>query len=362
MMNLHAMEMKGTVPGEHGGGVLAGLTREQLRKLSILNAPRSALQIAAEWLVIAGAIYFSTHHWNSTFYVLTVALIGARQHALLILMHEGAHYRLCRNRRLNDGVGELLLAWPFFVTMRSYRHNHIAHHRHMNTDRDPDWNRKLNQPQWAFPKHWAELVWLLFGDVSGLNAIALIRLARSLAGQDGKAPRWYVLSRLAFHLAASALIIASGGLQVVLLYWLVPYFTWLALILRLRSIAEHFSIPDGNGVRAGVRTTRLNVLERLLLAPNNINYHAEHHRFPSVPFYRLPELHRLLLSASEFRQAAHFTDGYLAVLRECCRGAVKSGVYTETIGRNPLVASPAFASSSPTERAMDHPLLKLGFD
>jgi fatty acid desaturase len=333
-MNLDAMEGART-----GIEALADLTQEQLRKLSTLNPLRSVLQIAAEWLAIAGAIYLSTHHWNPLLYVLMVALIGARQHALLILMHEGAHYRLCRSRRLNDGVSELILAWPFFVTMRAYRSNHTAHHRHMNTDRDPDWNRKVDQPQWAFPKHWAELVWLLFGDLSGLNAIELMRLARSIAAQGSKPPRWFVLSRLGFYLAAAALIIATGGGPIFMLYWLIPYFTWLAMVLHLRSIAEHFSIPDGKGAHAGVRTTRLTLLERLMLAPNNINYHAEHHRFPSVPFYRLPELHRLLISAPEFRRSAHLSDGYFAVLRECCRSAAESGALAEADPRPALGAS-----------------------
>jgi fatty acid desaturase len=339
-MNLDSVEVEAMVPAPRGSVEPAGLTQEQLRKLSMLNPLRSSVQIAAEWVMIAGAIFGSVHHWNPLLYVLMVAFIGARQHALLILMHDGTHYRLFRNRPFNDCVGELLLAWPFFVTMRSYRRNHIAHHLHMNTDRDPDWRRKLDQPQWRFPKHWAEIAWLLFGDVSGLNAVALIRLSRSLAAEGGAAPRSYRLARLAFYLAAAGLIIASGGLHLFLLYWVVPYFTWLALILHLRSIAEHFSIPDGSGVRAGVRTTRINALERLLLAPNNVNYHAEHHRFPSVPFYRLPELHRLLISTPEFANAAHLSVGYLGVLSECSRKAVSSGARIEAAAGYPLVGTP----------------------
>lgn len=348
-MNRDAVEVERKLTDEPGNTERAGLTLEQLRKLSILNPFRSSLQIAAEWLLIAGAIDVGAHYWNPLLYGLIVVLIGARQHALLILMHDGTHYRLFRNRRLNDCVGELLLAWPFFITMRSYRRNHIAHHRHMNTDRDPDWTRKLDQRQWVFPKHWAELAWLLFGDVSGLNAIALIKLSRSLAGQDGKPPRWYVLSRLGFYLAAAALIIASGSLHIFLLYWVVPYFTWLAMILHIRSIAEHFSIPHQGGLRAGVRTTRINTLERLLLAPNHVNYHAEHHRFPSVPFYRLPELHRLLASAPEFADSAHLTDGYLGVLRECCPAKIKSNAHTETAAGNSLIGSPGVGIPSLAE-------------
>ncbi|HTW89466.1 MAG TPA: fatty acid desaturase family protein [Candidatus Binataceae bacterium] len=345
-MNPNNVEAAGVMPAAPGCVEHAGLTREQLRKLSRLNPLRSSFQIVAEWVLIVAAIYAGAHYWNPLLYLLMVVFIGARQHALLILMHEGTHYRLSRHRRLNDWVGELLLAWPFFVTMRSYRRNHIAHHLHMNTDRDPDWRRKLDQPQWRFPKHWAEIAWLLFSDVTGLNAIGLIRLARSLAAEGDAPPRSYVIARLAFYLAAAVLIVISGGLHLFLLYWVVPYFTWLAMILHVRSIAEHFSIPDGGGIRAGVRTTHVNFLERLLVAPNNVNYHAEHHRFPSVPFYRLPELHRLLSSSPDFAEAAHLSDGYLGVLSECSQGAVEPKAGANTAARYPLVGTPGGAMPS----------------
>ena len=66
-------------------------------------------------------------------YVFAVAFIGSRQHALLVLMHDGVHYRLLRNRRLNDWMSEVILAWPHLVTARQYRKNHFAHHKYLNT-------------------------------------------------------------------------------------------------------------------------------------------------------------------------------------------------------------------------------------
>jgi len=202
--------------------------------------------------------------------------------------------------------------------MRSYRRNHLAHHRYTNTARDPDWNRKLNRREWIFPKRWTELAAMLFTDLSGLNTIGLLALARSIGEHDARPPRWFVLARFGFYLSTAALLTTCGGVRIFLLYWMVPYLTWLAMVLHLRSIAEHFSIPGPEGPGAGLRTTRLSWLERLLLAPNNINYHAEHHRFPSVPFYRLPELHRLAFASPEFVRGAHLSHGYLGVMRECC--------------------------------------------
>ena len=45
------------------------------------------------------------------------------------------------------------------------------------------------------------------------------------------------------------------------------------------------------------RTSRLNVLERWVVAPFGQYLHYEHHVFPSIPNYNLPRVHRLLLAA-----------------------------------------------------------------
>ena len=46
----------------------------------------------------------------------------------------------------------------------------------------------------------------------------------------------------------------------------------------------------------------------------NMPYHAEHHLFPSIPFYRLPALHVKLRE-----QLAHVAPGYLATNRAIIR-------------------------------------------
>ncbi|HTZ70053.1 MAG TPA: fatty acid desaturase, partial [Acetobacteraceae bacterium] len=63
------------------------------------------------------------------------------------------------------------------------------------------------------------------------------------------------------------------------------------------------------------RTTCANWLERLLIAPYFVHYHAEHHLFIAVPCYRLPGLHRHL-AARGLTQRMHLAPSYAAVLRE----------------------------------------------
>jgi fatty acid desaturase len=292
------------------------LAKKDLLALSKVNPCISAYHILIEWgLIILGAA-LCQRFWNPVTYLLAVAFIGARQHALLILMHDGTHYRLFRNRALNDWVTEILLAWPHLVTMRTYRENHLAHHNFVNTDQDPDWLRKKDHPEWHFPQSPMSLLRLFIRDLTGVGGINLIRLASSLSSGASAPSNAYRRAKLAFYLGAIGGIIALHGEKAVILYWIIPYFSWLIFVMHVRSIAEHFAIGRA-GQYGQTRTTGIGLLARIFVAPKNVNYHIEHHFFPSVPFFRLPQLHALLMSNAEFAEGAHITRNYFEVIREC---------------------------------------------
>jgi fatty acid desaturase len=105
--------------------------------------------------------------------------------------------------------------------------------------------------------------------------------------------------------------------------------------MRVRSIAEHFAIECEHGAYGQVRTTYAGLLVRLFVAPKNVNYHIEHHFFPSVPFYRLPKLHSLLMASEEFAGTAHITQSYSKMLLECLRQADSNESATESMRSQP---------------------------
>lgn len=319
------------------------VARDAIRDLSKTNAIKSLYHILSQWFLLGGAIIVCQHFWNPLFYLVAVAFIGARQHALLVLMHEGTHYRLFRNKRLNDGIAELLLAWPLLIELQSYRRNHLAHHQHLNSSRDPDWQRKSHDPKWFFPKRPIDLFAMFVADLFGLGVLGLIQLFRSLSRRDTELPRSLVIAKVGFYAVAMIAIISAGFGKAFLLYWVVPFSTWLIMIMHLRSIAEHFAIESGSGAFRQIRTTRAGWFARMFVAPENVNYHLEHHLFPSVPCYRLPELHSLLWSNAHFRSSAHVTPSYFGVLREC----VRAGSFADqnsSVRVDPLLL---------TERALD---------
>jgi fatty acid desaturase len=303
----------GTFP--NAAGVPFNLSKQEIVELSKVRSSTSCLHIAAEWGMILSTIYICHRARSLLFYLPAVVFVGARQHALLILMHDGVHYRLFRNRWLNDWVTEILLAWPNLISARAYRRNHFAHHLYLNTDKDPDWARKRENPDWSFPKGWNYLLRLLFRDLSGLGAIVFLKTVRSVSAGDTSVGKGFTYSRYGFYFAIASILIWANVVGLFILYWCVPMFTWLMFIFRLRSIAEHSAINYHNE-NAATRTTCASLIERVFIAPKNVNYHIEHHLYPSVPFYRLPQLHALLLSKPGYRDAAHLTRTYWGVLQE----------------------------------------------
>jgi fatty acid desaturase len=301
--------------GDLGTNIPVKLSKEELTRLSTVNPVLACVHVGVEWGLIVATIYLCQRFWHPMLYVFAIAFIGSRQHALLVLMHDGVHYRLLRNRRLNDWMSEVILAWPHLVTARQYRKNHFAHHRNLNTAQDPDLKRKKGDPAWIFPQAVPDLAKTLFRDVTGLNAPAMLKLAASVASADA-VPAGFSAMRYGFYAASLGVIIYAGAFEAFALYWVVPMFTWLVLIMRIRSIAEHHAIDGQDNAYPLTRTTQASWLERIFLAPKNVNYHIEHHFFPSVPFYRLPELHAILMSKPGFREGAHLTRTYWGVLEE----------------------------------------------
>jgi fatty acid desaturase len=292
-----------------------------VRALSRLSPWRGLAQIALEWAGIVAAIV-ACHRWFSwPLYLGTVVWVGARQHALAVLMHEAVHRRLSPDRRVNEAVGEIALAWPLFLGLKAYREIHFAHHRHVNTPEDPDWVSAMGLFEYRFPRRWWELGLLFLATMTGFGAYrqihTLLFYSRSdLVDAAPPRPARLPIGRIAFYLVVFGALALFHGLPLFLGYWLVPLLTWTRWIVYLRVAAEHLALPRGD-LATITRTVVPSLVGRLLVAPDNIHYHLEHHLHPSEPFYNLPELHRVLMDDPEHRARAHVVSGYLAVLREC---------------------------------------------
>ncbi len=317
-MSSQETPQRGTEADTYKGDIPARLSSRVVKELSTINQLESVAAIVSEWFAIAIAIVLYVRFSNPFLLPIVVMWIGARQHALAILVHEGAHYHLFRNRKVNEIVSEVFLAWPLFITTHAYRGPHFAHHRHVNTDRDPDLMRKQHA-EWVFPKTWTALGLLLLRDVLGLNTHQQILEAVDLSDETKEKSQrtdYYAMMRVLYYILVLVIVTYFRLWPMFLLLWILPTLTWLKMILRIRSIAEHFAIENDH-VYTRTRTTLPSIFEKWFVAPRNVNYHLEHHLYPSVPSSRLPALHALLMKDPGFQSKAHLTSTYWGVLREC---------------------------------------------
>jgi fatty acid desaturase len=123
-----------------------------------------------------------------------------------------------------------------------------------------------------------------------------------------------VLGTLVTNLALFAVLYALGHPWLYLL-WAVAWLTTNKLVARIRAIAEHAVVPDPSDPMRQTRTVRASWLERLLIAPNLVQYHLEHHLLMTVPHYNLPRFHRMLEERGLLEDAC-IADGYAEVLRK----------------------------------------------
>ena len=123
-----------------------------LKPLFQTNTYRHLWAMIFDWAIIFATIYCCIQYFNPLTYILAVTIIGARMHGLAILMHDATHYRFLKNRKWNDLITNVFTMYPLFTSIETYRENHMRHHRHLNTEHDPDWVAKLGKREFSFPK------------------------------------------------------------------------------------------------------------------------------------------------------------------------------------------------------------------
>jgi fatty acid desaturase len=306
---------------DYVGTLSVQLPSAELQDLAQIDGTRAVGAILAEWIAIVGAIGIGSHFWHPLLYLVIVLFMSGRQHALAVLQHDAAHFRLFPQRFWNDSIAEAFLAWPLFLSNQQFRQYHFLHHHYLGMEKDG--NRihyrthtkegKIAQ-MWLFPKRPLALVAWMFVRFCGIGGI--LYLFRSIYRFITQGSFRYLLLVLAYYGTILTTIYALHGERVFLLCWMFPLCTGFILTNLLRIAGEHSAIVNQDGFFQTTRTTIPSWFDQIFIVPRNISYHLEHHLYPYIPFYRLPELHHCLMKQANFREHAHITKSYWGVLQE----------------------------------------------
>jgi len=302
------------------------LGAEEIRALSEPSLLDTFAAIFLLWLEIAVllvAVNYLPHlplGWAIAAGALLVGLLGLRMNAFGVILHEGSHGLLAKSRRVNDRICNWGIAFWTINSVEEYRPTHRLHHRYLGQERDPDLSFYL------VPARHGALALVLIQDLLGVTAFrrATTRIMGTSTESGAPAslltrPQLLVGKIITQVVVLGQFVLFQGigrGILFYVVFWLVPIGCMYPMILRLKTITEHYDsgLRDLTDVRWIARTSYAGWLQNHWVGAR-MEYHFEHHVLPTIPYRGLKSLHRRLENTGLFESDGDLlSHGYVRFL------------------------------------------------
>lgn len=234
-------------------------------------------------------------------YPLVVIFLSHLVFTLVLLGHEGTHFLIHPNKRINTFVARYFCHFPFFISHSHYSFNHLMHHRFLGSPRDPDGS--------FYGKSFSSLGSWLFAEVvdfvslktvmNFLNYFTGIPIwIKSGLKSSYKNDYWQLILYWVGVIAIANYF--SIGKELVL-YVIIPILVALPWVNIVNSF-QHLSLDKNRNVETTNVYFENKILQEFLF-PVNINYHETHHADVQIPYYELAD-HPLSQQRKSFRDKA----------------------------------------------------------
>jgi Na+-transporting NADH:ubiquinone oxidoreductase subunit F len=267
--------------------------RETMRQL-LVRRDGPAIRDTVIWLgLLAVSAYLTFLFWGSAWAALPYALYCVLYSQTSdSRWHETSHGTAFKTDWMNNAIYELA---SFMVKREAtvWRWSHSRHHSdtiivgrdpEISIPRPPDITGFLLGLFSLHPDYWQKLA---------LHTRGRMRADEETYIPSSEFPKVYCQARfyVAIYLATIALSVLTQSF-LPLFYIIFPniFGTWL---LYLYNMTQHAGLAENVlDHRLNCRTVHMNFCNRFLYW--NMNYHAEHHMFPLVPYHALPALHKCI--------------------------------------------------------------------
>jgi fatty acid desaturase len=273
----------------------APLAADVLRRMQQRSDGRGLARLAGHLGLIAatGWLYGAALARSAPLIIVAPAavLFGFTLVTMFAAMHESIHRTAFRSRRLGDAAGWIAGLLSFYNST-FYRYYHGWHHRFTQIrGRDPE----LDDPKPTDLRIYVlELIgWYWWtGKLQTHLSIARGRVAGYGFLNDKTRPEVVRSVRLQLLIYAAAIAVSFALWRPLFVtYWLLPVALGQPL-LRAILLAEHTGCSEDDNPLTNTRTTHTWFLVRFLMW--DMPYHAEHHRYPALPFFALAPAHDAL--------------------------------------------------------------------
>ena len=208
------------------------------------------------------------------------------------LQHECIHYTAFKTRKLNDLFGTIC-GYLIILPNQQFRYEHCNHHTYTQLKgQDPELI-ELPISLWKY-------LWYISSVPYWENKLRQIfRNALCRLNDDDKTFLTQYEALIIFREAQIQLGFYAFVLITCLhMQWSGPIFFWIIPlflgepVMRFIRLTEHVGRPNVDDMKENTRTSLVSWPSQFLSW--NMNFHAEHHYAPSVPFHALPKLHKKL--------------------------------------------------------------------
>lgn len=221
-------------------------------------------------------------------------------------VHYSTHGTLYKNRRLNRWLG---LTWslPIFLNASLYKYFHAEHHRHANVsgDTEPAGAIKNIGYYLFFCLNWDFIYAFLRMSILSLINRYPFFIKSNVARKEVRQDTW----SLFFWFLLSVLLTWFFPKAMAFTYWIPLQCAW--IFNYICSLPEHYNCATNQDGYANTRTMKPNALFQYFYW--NSNYHAEHHIYPSIPFYNLGKIHTLISDHQQHCETSYLRFHWQAI-------------------------------------------------
>lgn len=265
--------------------------RKKLKSLG-RRSDRPGLVWLAKWAVLMTAGVLAVHFtWGTPWAVLSM---GFYAFVLTVpayaLSHETAHGTAFRTRWLNE-----LMLWVssflYFGEPYHRRYAHTSHHTktwHVGDDAQMPFDTPMTFGGWLSEQSGLLLFWYE-GKIIVAHAFGIVGSEARRYTPEGEIRRLILGARLflvGYVLVGAAI---AAGQTWLLIYFVIPRVLG-GPAMQFFTTIQHAELQENDpSIVKSTRSFAPSALNRFLYM--NMNNHIEHHLYPQIPFYSLPDLH-----------------------------------------------------------------------
>ncbi|UJR17774.1 hypothetical protein I4U23_004672 [Adineta vaga] len=197
----------------------------------------------------------------------------------------------------------LARGYVIFQSFYGYQTSHVKnHHPYLGTDRDPDYQGLKENNICGINRSTANVkryLRSLFLPSASVNYLLYLIKYRIWTKDDD---HYETLIRCIYLGSLVSIFFHSGNILLLLLYWIIPYFTTHMWIGSFIELMEHYPMIE-TAPRIDIFMTRNRLCGwfwNFFFGVHNEQYHLVHHLFPKVPEWEYHNVHRILMQDSTY--------------------------------------------------------------